>query len=77
MLGQSLTLTFINHLTGNLLELDIDLKPLLVLVSQGDIAQLGERRVRIAEVGGSNPPISILTQFDSVNQTGRFSERGF
>jgi hypothetical protein len=24
----------------------------------GDIAQLGERRVRIAEVGGSNPPIS-------------------
>ena len=25
----------------------------------GDIAQLGERCVRIAEVGGSNPPISI------------------
>ena len=24
----------------------------------GDIAQLGERCVRIAEVGGSNPPIS-------------------
>ena len=24
----------------------------------GDIAQLGERRVRIAEVGGSSPPIS-------------------
>src|SRR5712692_7381522 len=27
---------------------------------RGDIAQLGERCVRIAEVGGSNPPISIL-----------------
>jgi hypothetical protein len=26
----------------------------------GDIAQLGERRVRIAEVGGSNPPISTI-----------------
>ncbi|GAI56068.1 unnamed protein product [marine sediment metagenome] len=26
----------------------------------GDIAQLGERCVRIAEVGGSNPPISIV-----------------
>src|SRR5437870_4546512 len=26
---------------------------------RGDIAQLGERCVRIAEVGGSNPPISI------------------
>ena len=26
----------------------------------GDIAQLGERCVRIAEVGGSNPPISIF-----------------
>ena len=25
---------------------------------RGDIAQLGERCVRIAEVGGSNPPIS-------------------
>jgi hypothetical protein len=28
------------------------------LIFVGDIAQLGERRVRIAEVGGSNPPIS-------------------
>ena len=28
----------------------------------GDIAQLGERRVRNAEAGGSNPPIS--TNFD-------------
>jgi hypothetical protein len=26
----------------------------------GDIAQLGERCVRIAEVGGSNPPISTM-----------------
>ena len=26
----------------------------------GDIAQLGERCVRIAEVGGSNPPISTI-----------------
>ena len=31
---------------------------LLVLGFSGDIAQLGERCVRIAEVGGSNPPIS-------------------
>ena len=28
---------------------------------RGDIAQLGERCVRIAEVGGSNPPISNKT----------------
>jgi hypothetical protein len=28
------------------------------VIGRGDIAQLGERRVRIAEVGGSNPPIS-------------------
>ena len=27
-------------------------------IESGDIAQLGERCVRIAEVGGSNPPIS-------------------
>ncbi len=27
----------------------------------GDIAQLGERCVRIAEVGGSNPPISTMS----------------
>jgi hypothetical protein len=27
-------------------------------LKKGDIAQLGERCVRIAEVGGSNPPIS-------------------
>ncbi len=27
-------------------------------MERGDIAQLGERCVRIAEVGGSNPPIS-------------------
>ena len=27
-------------------------------IQSGDIAQLGERCARIAEVGGSNPPIS-------------------
>jgi hypothetical protein len=31
-----------------------------IIRSRGDIAQLGERRVRIAEVGGSNPPISTF-----------------
>ena len=31
---------------------------LIVLNSSGDIAKLGERCVRIAEAGGSNPPIS-------------------
>jgi hypothetical protein len=30
----------------------------IILAVGGDIAQLGERCVRIAEVGGSNPPIS-------------------
>ena len=29
-------------------------------IELGDIAQLGERCVRIAEVGGSNPPISTM-----------------
>ncbi len=38
--------------------IDDKLYYLLELVSYGDIAQLGERCVRIAEVGGSNPPIS-------------------
>ncbi len=32
-----------------------------IITSSGDIAQLGERRVRIAEVGGSNPPISTIS----------------
>ena len=30
----------------------------IIQCKRGDIAQLGERCVRIAEVGGSNPPIS-------------------
>ena len=29
-------------------------------MEDGDIAQLGERGVRIAEVGGSSPPISTI-----------------
>ena len=32
----------------------------------GDIAQLGERCVRIAEAGGSNPPISTRKLEESV-----------
>ena len=31
----------------------------IVRIGPGDIAQLGEHCVRIAGVGGSNPPISI------------------
>jgi hypothetical protein len=30
----------------------------IIFQVDGDMAQLGERRVRIAKVGGSNPPIS-------------------
>ena len=50
---------------------------MLVLVSDGDIAQLGERRVRIAEVGGSNPPISsfLLVNF-SVLQLLKSAQEG-
>ena len=32
------------------------------MIFRGDIAQLGERCVRIAEVGGSNPPISTINK---------------
>ena len=32
-----------------------------VFVQCGDIAQLGEHRVRNAEVGGSSPPISTIS----------------
>ena len=32
----------------------------VVHITSGDIAQQGERCVRIAEVGGSNPPISTI-----------------
>jgi hypothetical protein len=40
----------------------VDLTPTrgIARIDFGDIAQLGERCVRIAEVGGSNPPISIV-----------------
>ncbi len=31
-----------------------------ISIGYGDIAQLGERCVRNAEVGGSNPPISTM-----------------
>src|SRR4030043_1868859 len=48
--------------TGSALPLQSDLSQNGVSRSigadRGDIAQLGERCVRIAEVGGSNPPIS-------------------
>lgn len=39
--------------------------PLPIIHSHGDIAQLGERGVRIAEVGGSNPPISTNSEAKS------------
>ncbi len=49
-------------LTLNVLGGYIDLTgfggPSIIQFHRGDIAQLGERCVRIAEVGGSNPPIS-------------------
>ena len=32
----------------------------IVRIESGDIAQLGEHCVRIAGVGGSNPPISTM-----------------
>ena len=35
----------------------------IILVVGGDIAQLGERCLRMAEVGGSNPPISTNHAF--------------
>jgi hypothetical protein len=42
-----------------------------IIRSRGDIAQLGERGVRIAEVGGSNPPISTKTKSTSLSEKGR------
>ena len=33
---------------------------IILSIDDGDIAQQGERCVRIAEVGGSNPPISTI-----------------
>jgi hypothetical protein len=41
-----------------------------IIYWNGDIAQLGERCVRIAEVGGSNPPIS--TTFCACNISHRY-----
>jgi hypothetical protein len=40
----------------------VDLTPNrgIARIEFGDIAQLGERCVRTAEVGGSNPPISTV-----------------
>ena len=43
--------------------------PYVIIWRYGDIAQLGERCVRIAEVGGSNPPIS--TRYAPVAQVDR------
>ena len=40
----------------------------MVSLSHGDIAQLGERGVRNAEVGGSSPPISTTKALNTLNK---------
>ena len=40
----------------------------MVSLSHGDIAQLGERGVRNAEVGGSSPPISTTNALTTLNK---------
>jgi hypothetical protein len=56
---------------GWIVRFDMQAVCAIIFQVDGDMAQLGERRVRIAKVGGSNPPISTnYLDYHSIRNEG-------